>query len=923
MASRDRRERTEGAIRTPARGQSTPVPHSLTPDDASIAFGQFMSATDAVAFIKDSAGRYIFMNDQLLERFGFRSDLAWLGRTDADLWPPETAAAIAAVDARIRETDSPSRATQMMPMGDATKPFLVTKFPIHTPDGLMIGGLGIDISDEIRTTEALRRSQELLTTATEISGIGVWEFDGSVHMANAVTEDWDLAAPPSLGTPLDLGTLLLAVHPDDRQLILDATAAALRDGHTLERDFRITTLDGGERWLRALGRRVSGPDGDRLVGISRDVTDELAATASIRQQATILQSVQDAIIVTDPAGLVTYWSGAAERLLGRDAPSVLGRSLADIEPELADPIGEGTDAIAPDDEREILGPDGTALIVGRRTRSMSDAEGRPTGAFMIVADITERVARERDLQRLSMAVEQSADAIVITDTSARIQYVNPAFEATTGYSRDEVIGQNPRLLKSGVQSDAFYTAMWAALSKGQPWVADLVNRRKDGTLFEEEAVISPIRDANGVVTSYLAVKRNVTRERALEAQAIRLGRERALISDTLATMRPVSSPEETAQMICQQVAGLTGVAAAVLLRLAPDGRYHAMGGSLATGETIERRTIPLARSRHLHESARRGPWVEKWISRPWHPYNKLFASLGAATSAYAPVSHAGVLFGLMAIVSEDAVSGTLLESLPALVEFAGIAGAMIGPNMVATEAAQVARSRIAGIIRDHAFRPVFQPIVELRTGHILGFEALTRFDDGVGPDDQFAAADAVGLGIELEVATLRAAFDAATGLGPKELLNINVSPALALEGTALRSLVRRLPRRVVLEITEHTAIDDYEAFHRAVRRIGPGVRLAVDDAGAGFASFRHILELRPAYVKLDRSLVAGIDTDPAKQGLAAGMRQFAQVTHCRLIAEGVETEAERAMLLSLDIHYAQGFLLGRPGVLVAALPKRP
>jgi EAL domain-containing protein (putative c-di-GMP-specific phosphodiesterase class I) len=101
-----------------------------------------------------------------------------------------------------------------------------------------------------------------------------------------------------------------------------------------------------------------------------------------------------------------------------------------------------------------------------------------------------------------------------------------------------------------------------------------------------------------------------------------------------------------------------------------------------------------------------------------------------------------------------------------------------------------------------------------------------------------------------------------------------------------------------------------------VRSIGPGIRLAVDDAGAGFASFRHILELRPAFVKLDRSLVAGIDSDPAKQALAAGMRQFAASTHCRLIAEGVETEKERATLLALDIQFAQGFLLGRPGVFV-------
>lgn len=120
---------------------------------------------------------------------------------------------------------------------------------------------------------------------------------------------------------------------------------------------------------------------------------------------------------------------------------------------------------------------------------------------------------------------------------------------------------------------------------------------------------------------------------------------------------------------------------------------------------------------------------------------------------------------------------------------------------------------------------------------------------------------------------------------------------------------------MVVEITEHSAIADYDAFHRAVEALGPSVRLAVDDAGAGFASFRHILELRPAFVKLDRWIVAGIDHDPAKQALVAGMRQFARSTGCELIAEGVETENERAALVALGIRLAQGYLLGRPGPL--------
>lgn len=205
--------------------------------------------------------------------------------------------------------------------------------------------------------------------------------------------------------------------------------------------------------------------------------------------------------------------------------------------------------------------------------------------------------------------------------------------------------------------------------------------------------------------------------------------------------------------------------------------------------------------------------------------------------------------------------------------------------------------------------------MDLKNVRIIGYEALTRFDDGTPPDEHFSAAEAVGLGIVLEATTLRAAIAAAAGLAPDVFLNLNASPALVLEGKAIRSLISGIRQPLVIEITEHTAITDYAAFHRAVEALGPAVRLAIDDVGAGFASFRHILELEPAFVKLDRSLVAGIDRDPAKQALVAGLRQFSCSTGCRLIAEGVETENERTTMVALGIRLAQGYLLGRPGPL--------
>jgi EAL domain-containing protein (putative c-di-GMP-specific phosphodiesterase class I) len=114
-------------------------------------------------------------------------------------------------------------------------------------------------------------------------------------------------------------------------------------------------------------------------------------------------------------------------------------------------------------------------------------------------------------------------------------------------------------------------------------------------------------------------------------------------------------------------------------------------------------------------------------------------------------------------------------------------------------------------------------------------------------------------------------------------------------------------------VTEQAQIADYEAFRESFAMLRPKMELAVDDAGAGFASLRHILELRPAFVKLDRSLIAGLESDEARQAMIVGLRHFARSVGCRLIAEGIETEAELDVLRTLEIRLAQGFLLGRPG----------
>ena len=539
--------------------------------------------------------------------------------------------------------------------------------------------------------------------------------------------------------------------------------------------------------------------------------------------------------------------------------------------------------------------------------------GGSIGIGGIGVDVTQHLNVEGERDRLAAAVDQVAESVVVTDETGRITYVNPAFERVTGFAREEAIGQNPRFLKSGIHPGSFYEAMWAVLVSGKPWFGDLVNRRKDGSLFTEEVVISPMRDDIGEVSGYVAVKRDVTSERELAERWVQSVRERALVAKTIRDLHAGDTPEATAQAICRQVASLTGIAAAQLLLFGSDGWAMPIGFVVGGRPDPPLKRLPHQLSRQLLGRAAEGPWIEPWMNRQGYPYNQLLAGVGVRSLAYAPVRYDGQLIGLLVIQATDPVDkAAIAEALPALVEFADLAGVIIGRDVAERTEAGRGREYVAAIIDNEAFNPVFQPIVELGHDRIVGYEALTRFADGTDPEIVFAQAAAVGLGEELEVATLEASLIAAEALPRSAWLNLNASPELIVAGHSLRALLEGSQRHIVLEVTEHTAVADYPAFRAAIAALGPHVEIAVDDAGAGYSSLRHIVELNPGFVKLDRSLVAGLHDDESRQAMIVGLRYFARAIGCRLIAEGIETPDELVALRALDIGLGQGYLLGRP-----------
>ena len=234
------------------------------------------------------------------------------------------------------------------------------------------------------------------------------------------------------------------------------------------------------------------------------------------------------------------------------------------------------------------------------------------------------------------------------------------------------------------------------------------------------------------------------------------------------------------------------------------------------------------------------------------------------------------------------------------------------------ESADLASSRVVGVLAGGGPRIALQPIVDLREDRVAGFEALARFphEPGWTPDRWFAEAHGVLHGVALEAAAVAAALRTVDRLPADATLSVNVSAEALCASEAIPAILADGPgERLVVEITEHQRVARSEILDARLRALREtGARIAVDDAGSGYAGLEHILHLRPEVLKLDRVLVQGVAHHAGRRAMCEAMVQFTRSTGAQLVAEGVETEADLDMLRRLGVDLAQGFLLGRPTV---------
>lgn len=256
---------------------------------------------------------------------------------------------------------------------------------------------------------------------------------------------------------------------------------------------------------------------------------------------------------------------------------------------------------------------------------------------------------------------------------------------------------------------------------------------------------------------------------------------------------------------------------------------------------------------------------------------------------------------------------------PRDVRFMEMLASLVAERLEADRAEQSGRQEVEDRVRaalvGDLFDSYLQPIVRLADRAVVGFEALTRFrgEHARTPDVWFDEARRVGLGSELELAAARLALRS-LGLLPNEAyLSLNFAPSTVVDPRLAALLGNEPAERIVLEVTEHDAVEDYPSLERVLKSLrSGGVRLAIDDAGAGFSSFRHVIQLAPDIIKADVALTRGIDRDPARQALTRSLARFARETGAVIVSEGIETDAELRTAVRLGVSLGQGYLLGRP-----------
>jgi two-component system sensor histidine kinase/response regulator len=484
-------------------------------------------------WVKDRDGVYLGCNPAF-ERFFGAAEAEIVGKTDYDFVAKDLADFFRKMDQQAMAKNDPSVNEEWITYADDQRRVLLEtiKTSMRDSNGNLIGVLGI--GRDITSQHAHRELQDQLEKiSSSVPGL-ICSYrlapDGKASMPFTTAVIEDLYGVSQAEVANDIGPWFSHVHPDDQQRVLDKVAECAREMKHWHDEYRYLHPSKGLRWIEGWSMPKPEPDGGIIwYGYAQDVTEkknaELELKASLRRFRDIVLVSADWIWEVDTEGRYTYASESVQDLLGYPPEEVIGHTAFDfMAPDEAARVGPLFEDFVSrqlpfrDLENTNLHKDGSVRHILTNGTPIFDEQGQFQGYRGVDRDATEQVRAQAELRQLSMAVEQTPESIVITNTEGRIEYVNDAFVLNSGYGRDEILGQNPRLLHSGKTPPETYQAMWTSLTAGQPWKGEFINRRKNGEEYVELALISPIRQPDGRITHYLAVKADITEQKRVAAE---------------------------------------------------------------------------------------------------------------------------------------------------------------------------------------------------------------------------------------------------------------------------------------------------------------------------------------------------------------------------------------------------------------------
>ena len=546
-----------------------------------------------------------------------------------------------------------------------------------------------------------------------------------------------------------------------------------------------------------------------------------------------------------------------------------------------------------------------------------------------------RQRAEQQMLKLSSAVEQTADAVLITDRHGTIEYVNHAFEQISGFSAIEVMGQRPNLVKSGKHDATYYQKMWDTLRAGEVYRDVLVNRRKDGELYYEEKTITPLRDAAGVITHFISTGKDITGNMQAQERLRFMAHHDAL----------TELPNRTLFLdrLNQSVAYARWHRRLVAIMFLDLDRFKHINDTLghdAGDQLLKALAIRLKNTLRERDTVARFGGDEFAMLLDDVASEKDVASLAdkilaAMTAPYLIGGHAFHLtasIGISIYPNDGQDTGTLLRNA----DIAMYRAKDLGKNTYQFYSAEMSHRALerltleAGLrhaLEHKEFVVYYQPQVNMATQELLGMEALLRWRHPelglLAPVDFLALLEETGLIVPVGEWVLRSACEQARAWFDEDLAPIRI--AVNLSGRQLRQpnffasvtqLIKhyRLPNGCLeLEITENVLMQDAErALSLLTRAERKAIRIAIDDFGTGYSSLSHLKRFPIDTLKIDRSFVGNVTTDSQDAAIVRSVIAMAKSLNLEIVAEGVEYEAQLAFLRQEQCHIIQGYFVSPP-----------